>query len=145
LVDLRADSVWSGYEGLARYKRLAGDGFEWVQITDDSDPLLGAPIPHFGLDRINTPGEADAVVTKHAARGDLCMTVHAGWGIEEDNEVFFLVEAILKASAKHKIPVFIETHEPPSLWTFGGRSGSPESFPRFSSMGTSATTIAVRN
>jgi hypothetical protein len=38
------------------------------------------------------------------------MTVHAGWGIEEDDEVFFLVEAILKASAKHKILVFIETH-----------------------------------
>jgi hypothetical protein len=36
LVDLRADSVWSGYEGLARYKRLAGDGFEGVQITDHS-------------------------------------------------------------------------------------------------------------
>jgi hypothetical protein len=47
---------------------------------------------------------------KHAKRGDLCLTVHAGWGIEDDDEVFRLVEAILVASEKTRLPIFIETH-----------------------------------
>ena len=38
------------------------------------------------------------------ARGDQCLTVHAGWGIEDDAEVFRLVEAILEASRKHRLP-----------------------------------------
>jgi hypothetical protein len=36
--------------------------------------------------------------------------VHAGWGIEDDGKVFRLVEAILTASEKHRLPIFIETH-----------------------------------
>lgn len=110
LVDLRADTVWPGLHGLARMERLAADGFEGVQITDDSSPLAGSPIPHCGLDRINRPEEADAIAAKHAARGDQCLTVHAGWGIEDDDEVFRLVDAMLVASGKHRIPIFLETH-----------------------------------
>lgn len=33
-----------------------------------------------------------------------------GWGIEDDAEVFRLVEAVLTASLKHRLPMFIETH-----------------------------------
>jgi hypothetical protein len=47
---------------------------------------------------------------KHAARGDLCLTVHVGWGIEDDDAVFRLVEAILSASERTGLPIFIETH-----------------------------------
>ena len=110
LVDLRQDSLWPGLDGLARMERLAADGFEGVQLTDDGPPVAGSPIPHCGLDRINTPDEADAIAAKHAARGDNCLTVHAGWGIEDDDDVFRLVEAILAASDKHRLPIFIETH-----------------------------------
>ncbi len=110
LVDLRPDTIWPGLEGFARMERLAADGFEGVQITDDSPPVPGSPIPHCGLDRINLPEEADAIAARHAERGDLCLTVHAGWGIEDDEEVFRLVESILKASEKNSIPIFIETH-----------------------------------
>ncbi len=110
LADLRADTIWPGLQGLARLQRLAADGFEGVQITDDSEPVAGSPLPHCGLDRINRPAEADAIAAKHAARGDLCITVHAGWGAEDDDEVFRLVESILSASEKHAIPIFIETH-----------------------------------
>jgi hypothetical protein len=110
LVDLRADSVWPGLEGLPRYQRLLADGFEGVQLTANDAPLAGAPLPHCGLDRINTTAEADAITAKHAERGDLCITVHAGWGLENDDEVFRLVEAILTASDRHRLPIFIETH-----------------------------------
>ncbi|MCX6875972.1 MAG: hypothetical protein NTW21_19515 [Verrucomicrobia bacterium] len=110
LLDLRADSVWPGLDGLPRMQRLAADGFEGVQLIDDAPATPAAPIPHCGLDRINTPGEADAIAAKHAARGDQCLTVHAGWGLEDDAEVGRLVETILIASNKHGLPIFIETH-----------------------------------
>jgi hypothetical protein len=110
LVDLRADSVWPGLEGLRRYERLQADGFEGVQLTVNDSPLMGAPLPYCGLDRINTADEADTIAAKHAERGDLCITVHAGWGMEDDDEVFRLVEAILAASDSHRLPIFIETH-----------------------------------
>ena len=110
LVDLRPGSVWPGVNGLARYQLLMADGFEGVQLTTDASPVADAPLPHCGLDRINAPSDAEPVAARHAARGDLCITVHAGWGMEDDDEVFRLVEAILKASEKRRLPIFIETH-----------------------------------
>jgi hypothetical protein len=110
LTDLRPGTLWPGVDGLLRDQRLAEDGFEGVQLTTDAPPPEASPLPHCGLDRINTDGEADGIVRKHAERGDSCITVHAGWGIEDDNEVFRLVESILAASDRHALPVFIETH-----------------------------------
>ena len=110
LVDLRADSSWPHLDGLPRCERLVADGFEGVQLTTNDPPIVHAPVPHCGLDRINSPEEADEVADRHAERGDLCITVHAGWGLEDDNETFHLVEAILTSSRKHKLPIFIETH-----------------------------------
>ena len=110
LVGLGAGSAWPGLIGLPRDERLKTDGFEGVQLTTDGAPESGASLPHCGLDRINTPTEADAAAAKHAARSDLCVTVHAGWGLEEDDDVFRLVEAILAASAKYRLPIFLETH-----------------------------------
>jgi hypothetical protein len=110
LAELPDGSAWGGYDGSARYRQLMVDGFEGVQLTTDAPALANAPLPHCGLDRINTPGEAEAIVAKHALRGDLCLTVHAGWGLEDDDEVIRLVEAILAASNQHRLPVFIETH-----------------------------------
>jgi hypothetical protein len=110
LIDLRADSAWPGLEGLPRWERLLADGFEGVQLTTDERMPASAPLPHCGLDRINTAAEADAIVVKHAERGDRCITVHAGWGMEDDDDVFRLVEAILSASDNHRLPIFLETH-----------------------------------
>ena len=109
LVDLRADTVWPGLEGLPRYQRLKDDGFEGVQLTNDP-PLAGAPLPHCGLDRINAPADAETIAARHADRGDQCITVHVGWGLEDDSEVFRLVESVLAAADKHRLPIFIETH-----------------------------------
>ncbi len=110
LVGLRADSAWPGLYGLPRYQRLIAHGFEGVQLANNDAPLAGAPLPQCGLDRVNTPTEADSIAAKHSARGDLCLTVHAGWGLEDDDGVYRLVEAILAASRKYGLPIFIETH-----------------------------------
>jgi hypothetical protein len=110
LAELRADTVWPGLAGLARLHRLAADGFEGVQQTDDSVPPAESPLPHCGCARINTPGEADAITARHAARRHTCLTVHVGWGLEDEAEMFRLVEAVLAASERHALPIFIETH-----------------------------------
>ncbi len=110
LVDLRAGSAWPALNGLARYQQLLADGFEGVQLTTDDPPVAGMPLRYCGLDRINLPGEADAVAAKHAGRGDLCLTVHVGWGMEDDDQICRLVEATLTAAVKHRLPIFIETH-----------------------------------
>ena len=110
LAELSPGSLWPGFTGADRLRRLADDGFEGIQITGADRPPPGARLPHCGCARINAPGEADAVAARHADRGDVCLTVHAGWGIEDDAEAFRLVEAILAASDRHRLPVFIETH-----------------------------------
>lgn len=110
LLDLHGDSAWPDLDGLPRYQRLLADGFEGVQFIFDDLPIAGLPLSYCGQDRINTPAEADCIAAKHATRGDLCLTVHAGWGLENDEEAFRLVEAILTASARYSLPIFIETH-----------------------------------
>lgn len=111
LLDLRADSIFpSNLDGIDRDTRLAKDGFQGVQLIDDSFPVPGSALPFCGVDRIDTAQEADAIAAKHVARGDQCLTVHAGWGLEDDDQVLRLVEGILKASDKRRLPIFIETH-----------------------------------
>lgn len=115
LVDLRPDSAFPASllapgSAAARDARLAADGFEGVQITDNLPLALGSVLPHCGLDRINAPAEADAIFARHAARGDHCLTLHVGWGLEADAEIDALVRSILDAAQRHRLPAFIETH-----------------------------------
>ncbi|MEY4489091.1 MAG: hypothetical protein RIQ79_1599 [Verrucomicrobiota bacterium] len=111
LDDLRADSLWPGpLTGAARDARLAADGFVGIQCVDFSPPAGGTRLRHCGSDRVNLPAEADAIVARHAALGHDCLTLHVGWGLEDDAEIDHLVEAILLASQRYALPVFIETH-----------------------------------
>jgi hypothetical protein len=110
LIDLRSDSIWREVDNASRDQRLLADGFEGVQLTADETPPADRLLSYCGIDRINSPADADMVAAKHADRGDLCVTVHAGWGLEDDDEVFRLVEAILLASDRRGLPIFLETH-----------------------------------
>jgi len=111
LEDLPSDSLWSGLEGAARFARLAADGFHGIQLADgQAKPPACQPLATCGSDRINTASEAADIVARYADQGHQCLTVHAGWGIEDDAEVWRLVEAILSASEKSALPVYLETH-----------------------------------
>jgi hypothetical protein len=112
LTDLPEDSIWPGLEGEAAVAKLREDGFEGLQLGESKayrPSHLGA-FPYCGLDRINQPEEADVVFRNHKQRGDSCLTLHVGWGMESDAEAHRLIEAILDASAAHELPAFIETH-----------------------------------
>ncbi|MCC5848969.1 MAG: hypothetical protein JJU29_12860 [Verrucomicrobia bacterium] len=108
LYDLPPESIWPGLEGEEELAKLKEDGFEGVQVTD-LEPRLGG-LPWCGLDRINTPSEAEGVFAKHADLGDACVTLHLAWGLEDDREADRLVESVLAASERFKLPAFVETH-----------------------------------
>jgi hypothetical protein len=111
LAGLPASSIWPGLSGSDAIDRLKADGYEGVQLTGgDSDIGPSPDFPYCGQGRISTPDEADPVFAKHAANGEQCITLHVGWGMEDDDEVDRLVESVLSASDTHDLPAFIETH-----------------------------------
>lgn len=115
LVDLRPNSLFPPAwlqpgASAARDARLRADGFEGVQVTAAPEGPADTTLPFCGLNRVNTPREAERLLAAHAARGDQCVTLHVGWGWEDDDEMDALVRAILDASQKHQLPAFIETH-----------------------------------
>jgi len=63
-----------------------------------------------GLGRVNSPEEADPLAARLADEGMECGTLHLGWGIESDAEAGRLIEAVMAASARHGIPLYVETH-----------------------------------
>ena len=111
LEGLPTNSLWPGLEGPEMFARLASDGFHGVQLYDgQTDSPPGIPLATCVSGRINTAGEAHDVIARYADKGHQCLTVHAGWGIEDDDDVSRIVEAILGASRKFSLPVYIETH-----------------------------------
>lgn len=110
LLDLPENSAWPGLEGYAALERLKKDGFEGVQVGSFIELFNADILPFCGLDRINAPEEAESVFAAHAERGDSCISLHVGWGMENDTEMDRLVESVLLASDKFEVPAFIETH-----------------------------------
>lgn len=96
-------------------KPLADAGFTGVQFaTQGTTEELSACRAHgFGIaasGRINTPSEANGFAEQIAGSGYECATLHVGWGLEDDNEAHRLIESILGASSRWRIPLYIETH-----------------------------------
>jgi hypothetical protein len=111
LHDLPEDSEWGQAAGEAAIAKLLADGFEGIQVWEN--PLPFEPddrLRRCGLHRINAVGEAEDVFRAHLDAGDECVTLHVGWGIEDDDEVHALVRDILNASERTGLPAFIETH-----------------------------------
>lgn len=91
----------AGYNGLQAGDQVSRD-------TINACQRLGLKVA--GSARINVPDEADAIAARLADNGLVAATLHVGWGMEEDARVGALLEAVLKASENHKLPLYIETH-----------------------------------
>lgn len=111
LTSLPDHSIWPQLHGSKAAERLRSDGFDGIQL-DGAEPALNARdgLPYCGLDRINRPEEADSIFVKHKENGESCISLHVGWGMEDDDEIDLLVRAVLESSEKHELPAFIETH-----------------------------------
>lgn len=111
LNELPAHSIWGHPEGLNKWQRLQGDGFVGVQFgRNDTLPEEGFDMPFCGLGRIDAPEDADKLARELKARGDQSATVHVGTGLEDDDQIKRLVEALLNAVDQHAFPIFLETH-----------------------------------
>lgn len=63
-----------------------------------------------GSGRVNHPKDAYRLA-EEAREAELeCLTLHVGWGYEDDDEAARLIEAVLDASARHSVPLYVETH-----------------------------------
>jgi hypothetical protein len=94
----------------AAFEMAKAAGFEGVQTNSKAKLARELGLRVTGSGRINSADEAETHAREGVALGCDCYTVHVGWGIEEDDEVHRLVEAVLAASQKHHIPIYIETH-----------------------------------
>jgi len=63
-----------------------------------------------GSARVNTLADADSSAAQAKSLGLECLTLHVGWGLEDDDAAFRLIDAILDASARHAVPLYVETH-----------------------------------
>jgi len=88
------------------------DGVQFVQplaraLKDDAQSMgLGV----CGSGRINTPDETAPLASQAREAGLECLTLHVGWGTEDDEEAAALIGSILEAAAKYSIPLYPETH-----------------------------------
>jgi sugar phosphate isomerase/epimerase len=90
-------------------------GYEGVQFIQPLDRVRKNAALRLGLGvcgsgRVNTPAEAAPLAIEARDEGLECLTLHVGWGTENDDQAAALVAAVLDASAKHSIPLYPETH-----------------------------------
>ncbi|MGE5645191.1 MAG: sugar phosphate isomerase/epimerase family protein [Acidobacteriota bacterium] len=104
-------------EGLAGkgFEAIREAGYEGVQFVEpateaDLARCRGLGLGVCGSGRINEPGEARALAERAAGEGLECATIHLGWGLEDDDEAARLIESVLDASARHGVPLYVETH-----------------------------------
>lgn len=109
LVDLPAYSKWPKLEGAEAMAFLKEAGFEGVQ---DGKPehCRKAGIGSTASARVDVVTDAETVARKFKDAGHEAVTLHVGSGFEDDAEIDKLVRAVLEASDKVGIPLYIETH-----------------------------------
>ena len=100
-----------GPRGDARQKLLAirQAGYDGVQCGDPA-LCLELGLGNAGSSRFNHVAEIGPGIIAARQAGYDCLTVHIGWGHEDDDQMDALVSEILAASAGEGLPVFIETH-----------------------------------
>ena len=90
-------------------------GYDGVQLTQPLDRARKEEALRMGLGvcgsgRVNAPADAAQLAREAREEGLECLTLHVGWGTEDDDEADALIGAILEASARHAIPLYPETH-----------------------------------
>ena len=117
---LRCYFNWLALDGLGPFPdgpvaAIAAAGYDGIQFVDPADRLDVVQAQELGLGvcggaRINLPEEAGAVAQGAVDAGLECLTIHLGWGMEDDDAGARLIEGVLNASMMHGIPLYLETH-----------------------------------
>jgi sugar phosphate isomerase/epimerase len=117
---LRCYFNWLAFDGLpefpeGRLRAIRDAGYDGVQFIQPLSRILvdearGLGLGVCGSGRVNEPREAGALAAEAREAGLECLTLHAGWGMEDDDDANRLIEAVLEASEKHRVPLYPETH-----------------------------------
>lgn len=111
---------WLALDGLGSFAEgpvaaIHAAGYDGIQFVDPVDGAALVEARRLGLGvcgggRINLPEEASALAQGAVDVGLECLTIHLGWGMEDDDEGARLIEGVLNASLRHGIPLYVETH-----------------------------------
>jgi hypothetical protein len=101
--------------GHAVLESIRDAGYDGLQAGDHLSPESRHACEKLGLlvagnGRVNVPADADTLAAKMVDCGFVSGTLHVGWGMEDDAHAGALIEAVLRASEKHRLPLYIETH-----------------------------------
>ena len=116
LKDLPPDSSGpSTREAEPQFEAILQAGYEGVQFTEPVTPAHQAACARLGLGkaglgRVNRPADAELLAARFRDEGLECATLHVGWGMEDDDEANRLIDAVLTASVRHDVPLYVETH-----------------------------------
>lgn len=96
-------------DAMAVHLALKEAGFGGVQGGDRTAcAALGLGRTWWG--RVDAVGDADRIAAEAAGEGYDCVTLHVGTGFEDDAESLRLLAAVVAASDRRKVPLFVETH-----------------------------------
>ncbi len=98
-----------------RLEAVRKAGFVGVQFAERATPDQLAICRDLNLGiaasgRVNQAEDAQIIAEQMAGDGFEAVTLHVGWGLEDDDEAFGLIAGVLEASDRWNIPLYIETH-----------------------------------
>ena len=110
---LALDGLDQPIEGWPR--AIAAAGYEGIQFIEPLDPGALETARQLGLSvcgsgRVNIPADAERLAAEAVANGLECLTLHVGWGIEDETDGLRLIDAVLAASDRNQLPMHVETH-----------------------------------
>lgn len=98
-----------GEHDISTYEAIKESGYKGVQ-GGVAKLCKQSGLEHAASGRVNNPGEIMDLASIAKDEGSVCITVHVGWGIENDDFVDSIIEDILQAQDRVGIPIFVETH-----------------------------------
>ena len=103
-----APNSWTFTQCLEQAAAAGFDGFQ-------TGPGNAKEVRSFGLrlacsGRTSTAEDVAKLAAPAAEAGADCLTVHLGWGMESDDEIDALIDAVAEASARFSLPIYPETH-----------------------------------
>lgn len=101
---------------MAALEPIRAAGYEGIQTAGETISLeargecarLGLRMAASG--RVNLPDEAGPMAARMSDAGFIAATLHVGWGMEDDDAARALIEAVLSASEKYRLALYVETH-----------------------------------
>ena len=98
--------------GLAAIRDAGYDGVQlgWQIDRAQLDEARRLGLGVCGSGRVNTPAEAAPLAKEAREAGLECLTLHVGWGTENDDDAAAMIESVLQASTQFSIPLYPETH-----------------------------------